>query len=419
MRESVVFGRPGPSGESVHAVLLLEPNAEPGQVVRKANEILDSHQRVRDFTLWDGDDFPRTSTMKVKKGEVVQRVMAQETTSSKTDSLFHGPTAGVPGEDARLSRDLGLDSLDMVELVCRLEKRYGISLDETTIGPDTTVSQIRALATRVPSAEAAGSSQRTSPPMPRWTRTIPVRLLRRILMDGVILPLFGLFCRIEVHGLDNLQQLQGPLILCANHQSDLDPLAVLFSLPGRYRKLVSPAMGLNRFYAHFQHLGRGPEERDGSIKKGRRKKGYGKAGHISRCLKGFGHHVGYGMLTFLFQTFPFPQGAAFRPSLEYTGELIDAGLWILIFPEGSVSRDGRMGSFKGGVSLIAEKTSVPVITVSIDGMHEVLPPQHWWPRRGRVVVIFSKPHLYAGEGHEQFATRLEESVRVMKDSLPD
>lgn len=246
-----------------------------------------------------------------------------------------------------------------------------------------------------------------------------MRLLRRMLMDGIILPLFGLFCRIEVHGLENLQQLQETVILCANHQSDLDPLAVLFSLPGRYRKLVSPAIGLNRFHAHFQHLGRGPEERGESAKKGRGKRGYGKLGQISRCFKGFGHQVGYGMLTFLFQTFPFPQGTAFRPSLEYTGELLDAGLWILIFPEGSVSSDSRVGSFKGGVSLIAEKTSVPVIPVSIDGMHEVLPPQHWWPRRGRVRVIFGKPQLYAGKGHEQFAARLEESVRGMKDSLPD
>jgi long-chain acyl-CoA synthetase len=411
VRESVAFGRPGPSGESVHAVLLLEPDAEPEEIVRKANETLDSHQRVRDFTLWDGVDFPRTSTMKIKKGEVVQRVMAQEMPSSETDSLFYGLTAAVPGEYATLSDDLGLDSLDMVELVCRLEKHYGISLDETTIGPDTTVSEIRALASGAPSAEAARSSRRTSPSMPRWTRRILVRLLRRMLMDGIILPLFGLFCRIEVHGLDNLLKLQGPIIICSNHQSDLDPLAVLFSLPGRYRTLVSPAMGLNRFHAHFQHLGRRPEEREGYRKKSRGKKGYGKAGHISRCLKGFGHHVGYGMLTFLFQTFPFPQGAAFRPSLEYTGELIDAGLWILIFPEGSVSSDGRVGSFKGGVSLIAEKTSVP-----IDGMHEVLPPQHWWPRRGRVVVIFGKPHLYTGEGHEQFTISLEESVRSMKDS---
>jgi 1-acyl-sn-glycerol-3-phosphate acyltransferase len=244
-------------------------------------------------------------------------------------------------------------------------------------------------------------------------------MLRRLLVDGIILPLFGLFCRIEVLGLDNFQQLQGPVILCANHQSDLDPLAVLFSLPGRYRKLVSPAMGLNRFHAHFQLLGRGPEERELSGKKGRGKRGEKKVGHISRCLKGFGHHVGYVLLTFLFQTFPFPQGTAFRPSLEYTGELVDAGLWILIFPEGIVSRDGSIGSFKGGVSLIAEKTNVPVVTVSIDGMREVLPPGHWWPRRGSVAVSFGKPRLYAGEGHERFAAILEETVRSLKGSVKD
>jgi long-chain acyl-CoA synthetase len=320
----------------------------------------------------------------------------------------------MPDDDARLADDLGLDSLDMVELVCRLEKRYGVSLDETTIGPHMTISQIRAAASRAPTAGSAGSLRQASPSMPRWTRRIPARMLRRMLMDGVILPLFGLFCRIEVHGLDNLEKVQGPLILCANHQSDLDPLAVLFSLPGKYRKLVSPAMGLDRFHAHFHHLGRRPVERE---KTQRRESSEGR--RISRCVRSFGHFSGYGMLTLLFQTFPFPQGTAFRPSLVYTGELIDAGLWILIFPEGSVSRDGRLGSFKGGVSLIAEKTNVPVVTVCIDGMHEVLPPGHWWPRRGRVFVNFGNPQIYADEGHEQFAVKLEEAVRSMREGIPD
>jgi long-chain acyl-CoA synthetase len=127
--------------------------------------------------------------------------------------------------------------------------------------------------------------------------------------------------------------------------------------------------------------------------------------------------VGYGILTFLFQTFPFPQGSAFRPSLEYTGELIDEGLCILIFPEGRVSEDGSIGLFKGGVSLIAEKTGVPVIPVRIEGMQKVLPPGHWWPRRGSVQTTFGKPHLYAGEGHEHFAGSLEESIRSMECSV--
>ena len=416
VRESVVFGKPGPAGESVHAVLLLKPGVEPDLIVRRANDMLDSHQRIRDISLWEGDDFPRTATMKVKKVEVMKRVLAQESSSSDTDDLFHGFTAGVPNRDARLADDLGLDSLDMVELVCRLEKRYGISLDETIIGPDTTVGDIKTLASQPPLTQTERLQRRKTPSMPRWTRRFPVRLLRRVIMDLAVLPLFGIFCRIEVHGLDNLKNLQGPFILCANHQSDLDPLAVLQSLPIRYRKLVSPALGLNRFHAHFQHLGREAEMRDRPVKKRSKGNGDENTGLISRSFKGFGHSLGYGMLTFLFQTFPFPQGSAFRPSLEYTGELIDAGLCILIFPEGRVSGDGSICSFKGGVSLIAEKTSVPVVPVCIDGMQDVLPPRHWWPRRGSGHIIFDKPHVYTGQGHEQFAISLEESIRSMKDS---
>jgi len=77
VRESVVFGRPGPSGEAVHAVLLLEPGADPERIVQTANTLLGAHQRVRSFEPWDEADFPRTSTLKVKKAEVIDVVKGQ------------------------------------------------------------------------------------------------------------------------------------------------------------------------------------------------------------------------------------------------------------------------------------------------------------------------------------------------------
>jgi hypothetical protein len=183
-----------------------------------------------------------------------------------------------------------------------------------------------------------------------------------------------------------------------------------------YRKHICPAMGLNRFHAHFEHLGREDVVEEQTDAKHGRKNGYKKVLSLSRCFRGFGHYLGYGILTFLFQTFPFPQGSAFRPSLEYTGELIDAGLCILIFPEGRVSGDGSMGTFKGGISLIAEKTGVPVIPVRISGMHDVLPPKHWLPHRGKVFVTFGKPHLYSDEGHERFTRILQDTVRSMEET---
>jgi hypothetical protein len=171
-------------------------------------------------------------------------------------------------------------------------------------------------------------------------------------------------------------------------------------------------MGLNRFHAHFQHLGRETGTEASSTRRFRKGKRVDRNG-IGRKIKGFSHRVGYTMLTFLFQAFPLPQGSAFRPSLEYTGELVDAGCSILIFPEGKVSEDGSIGTFKGGVSLIAEKTGIPVIPVRISGMHEVLPPGRWFPRRGDVHITFSAAMAYKYEGHEQFALKLEQTVRSL------
>jgi long-chain acyl-CoA synthetase len=413
VRESVVFGMPGPSGEAVHAVLLLEHGADPESTVAAANARLTPPQHIRGFDVWEETDFPRTPTLKVKKGEVIRRIAGREKPASRRNELFHGLVAGSPDRGARLLDDLGLDSLDMVELVSRIEKTYGVSLDETIIGPDTTVGEIEELASR-DSRLKAPSLQRALP-MPRWTIRFPARLTRFVVTNGVILFFFNLLCRIQVEGLENLNFHKGPRILCANHQSDLDPLAILTALPLRYRRFIAPAMGLNRFYGYFTELGRKPEARP----KGKRPRtGCGNTGkppsstrvfhrHVQRLF----HHLGYGIVTLLFQTFPFPQGAAYRPSLEYTGELLDAGMWILIFPEGRVSSDGRIGDFKGGVSLIAEKTDVPVFPVAIEGMNRVLPPGTWLPRRGRVRIAFGKPLQYRDEGHEHFVQGIEETVR--------
>jgi long-chain acyl-CoA synthetase len=413
VRESVVFGRPGPSGEAVHAVLLLETGADPERIVTEANAQLTPQQHIRGFDRWENADFPRTSTMKVRKGEVIRQVLGQKKPAARQDELFQGLLAGPPKREARLAGDLGLDSLDTVELVSRLEKQYGVSLDETIIGPDTTVGEIEELVSGASRDEAARVQRPLH--MPRWTRRLPARMARFILTDGILLPLFKLFCRLEVKGLESLRKHEGSRILCANHQSDVDPFALLLALPLRLRRFVAPAMGLNRFYAYFTRLGRQPEERPRghrSPEKVRETAG-GRANRndVRRSAKGFFHHLSYGIVTLLFQTFPFPQGAAYRPSLEYTGELLDAGFWLLIFPEGRVSMDGSIGEFKGGVSLIAEKTEVPVFPVGIEGMHDVLPPGKWFPCRGRVKIAFGNPLWYRQEGHESFSRRIEEEVR--------
>jgi len=397
IREAVVMGKPGPQGEIIHAVLLTESGIDPEAVIRQTNRKLQPFQRIRSFSLWQKPDFPRTSTMKVQKNLVKSAVLSHEQTvpAGESQKLLEGIVPGRIDKNTRLVQDLGLDSLDLIEVVCRIERRYGVSFDESVIGPETTLRDLETIAEK--------PEYRTYLAMPRWTRKKWVSLLRRFLLNCIILPAFRIPCRLTVQGLENLNEISGPCIICANHSSDLDPLALLVALPRPYRPLVSPAMGLNRFYAYFSHLGTAPksESRAGAGEK---------TGANRKPFKRMLHGVLYMIVTLLFNTFPFPQSTAYRPSFEYSGELIDAGFWILLFPEGMVSQTGEMGSFRGGVSLLAERTGVPVLPVCIQGMHSVLPPGRFIPKRGKVCISFGKPMHYSDDS-EIFTKKLEQSVQ--------
>ncbi len=400
VREGIVIGMPKAGGETVHAVLLLDSGADPEKIIRKVNSTILPYQRIRGYSIWEDTDFPRTSTLKIRKAEVLKKITGTRESIPEDSGILDGLVAGSVSPDSKLISDLGMDSLDLVEAVSRIEKKYNVSIDESIIGPETTVKDLEKIASHPMSGRHV--------PIPRWARRRPVKLLRCVFINGLILPVFRLFCKIEVHGLENLNKVKGPRILAANHSSDLDPLAVLLSLPVKWRSLISPAMGLNRFHAYFRDYGRVSIEKSSSIKSGKKPP----AGRKQR-IKRFIYGSAYYLATFLFQTYPFPQGSAYRASLEYTGELLDAGQWILIFPEGEVSEKGEIKHFRGGISIIAEQTGSPIYPVGIKGMHRVMPPGKHLPRRGKVDVFIGKPLQYRGGGHEAFSRKAENAVKKL------
>ena len=73
--DSTVVGLAKGSSVEVHAALILESGEDAQEVVTWANQQLAEHQRVRGFTLWPEEDFPRTHTLKVKKQIVIDRLL--------------------------------------------------------------------------------------------------------------------------------------------------------------------------------------------------------------------------------------------------------------------------------------------------------------------------------------------------------
>jgi len=67
-------------------------------------------------------------------------------------------------------------------------------------------------------------------------------------------------------------------------------------------------------------------------------------------------------------------------------------IWMIMFPEGSRSKDGSLGMFKKGVVLLSQKTNTPVLFLYIRGNRVLWPRENNFPRPGKI-------HLYVGPVH--------------------
>jgi long-chain acyl-CoA synthetase len=192
---------------------------------------------------------------------------------------------------------------------------------------------------------------------------------------------------LTVDGLSNLQDLSGPVIFAANHQSHLDTPAILQALPPRWRYRVAPAMAKEFFSAHFH-----PER-------------FGWRARLANSLN-------YYLASLFFNAFPLPQReTGTRQTLRYIGMLFEDGFSVLIFPEGKRTDTGEINRFQAGVGMIASKLDVPVVPVRLEGLDRILHHSWKFPGRGRARVAFGRPMSLTGSDYAALARRVEEAVR--------
>jgi 1-acyl-sn-glycerol-3-phosphate acyltransferase len=97
------------------------------------------------------------------------------------------------------------------------------------------------------------------------------------------------------------------------------------------------------------------------------------------------------------------------------------GASIILFPEGTRSRDGRLARFKRGAFHLALEAGVPVVPVAISGTHHVIRPRSIVVRPGPVHVTFAPPidaAAFAGNPDGLMAkVRSEIASRLPADQL--
>jgi 1-acyl-sn-glycerol-3-phosphate acyltransferase len=82
-------------------------------------------------------------------------------------------------------------------------------------------------------------------------------------------------------------------------------------------------------------------------------------------------------------------------SLERAKQRIAAGISVVVFPEGTRSRDGKLLRFKKGGFLLALQTGKNIVPITINGSGRILPSGDWRLRSGTIEVIVEKPIVTA------------------------
>jgi 1-acyl-sn-glycerol-3-phosphate acyltransferase len=83
------------------------------------------------------------------------------------------------------------------------------------------------------------------------------------------------------------------------------------------------------------------------------------------------------------------------------------GYSFLVFPEGTRSRDGRIGKFRRGGFFLALESGAPIVPVTIMGTRELMPKKQWFARPGTVRVVFHEPVPVAGHTPETMDALME------------
>jgi long-chain acyl-CoA synthetase len=391
VRESAVVGVSEGAQERVHAVVSLEDGVDLEAVVRGANAALQDHQRIRTASAWTAGSLPRTEgTRKLRRAAIRDWVAtgARPVTAAAADSvesLLQRFTHGRQVGEGTTIDELGLSSLERVELMVALEDTFQVRFDESRFAQAASVAQLKQLVAVTPESETAEQPV----DFPAWNRRWPVWLLRRLSQAVWILPLARVFAHAKVEGLEHVRQLKGPVVFASNHQSHFDVPVILAALPGRLRARIAPAMAKEFFAAHFF-----PQ------------------GHSWRAR--LSNSLNYYLAAFFFNAFPLPQReAGARQTLKYIGELTGAGWSILIFPEGVRSRTGDIKPFRGGIGMIGSRLDVPVVPVRIDDVDAILPTGSSFARPGKVRVAFGAPLALHGDDYAGLAARVESAVRSL------
>lgn len=249
-----------------------------------------------------------------------------------------------------LEMDLGLDSLEKISLLVFVNSAFGVQIKDEEMAQFTTLQSLtdylithktKMEAEHVNWSDILKHKMHIKLPQTWFTQTI----LKNMAKWGL-----SLYFRMKAKGVENLPK-QGPFIIAPNHQSYIDGLFITSFLK-------DSTMRKTYFYAKQKHV------------------------------KNF-------FLKFMADTnnvIVMDMNKDLKLSLQKMAAVLKRGKNLIIFPEGTRSKDGSLGDFKKTFAILSRELNVPIVPVAINGAFKAMPTGSIFPRPfKKISVEFLKP----------------------------
>jgi 1-acyl-sn-glycerol-3-phosphate acyltransferase len=169
----------------------------------------------------------------------------------------------------------------------------------------------------------------------------------------------------------------GPFILAANHSSHVDTIAILSSLPSEVRKRTFVAAAKDYFFNNFR----------------------------------------FAWARYLFNLIPADRRGGLLSLRRTVSSVVQKKGAVVMFPEGTRSRDGNIKPFKQGLGYVASTLNIPVLPVYISGGCAIMNANQFFPCSGEITVHFGSIMYPDRSDPDIFTHAIEDTIRDIQSRV--
>lgn len=343
------------------------------------NSELTSYKRIAKFTLVR-EELPRTRLGKIQRYKLAELAEPREIKAVKfyedsgseeylaVKSFLESQVDMTVSPDDHLEFDIALDSLGKLSLIDYIEKTFGVKIEEEHL---PRFPQVKSLVEYIKVNKrwhkedvtnwAVALKEKVHVKLPKTWPTLAV-------IKNSAKGFFAVYSGLKSRGIDNVPE--GPCIIAPNHESFFDALYLAAALKMK-------TMKKSYFYAKKKHVN-------------------------NRFLR---------FMASTNNVIVMDVNKDLKESIQKLAEVLRKGKNVIIFPEGTRSKTGKMGEFKKTFAILSKELDIPVVPVAIHGAYKAMPYKAIFPRPlSKISISFSEP-VYPG------AYSSDELTRVVKERI--